>query len=132
MDHPWREPLARRQERMRLMRVVGKQAAAGRAPRGRVVMHGSMVRAEVPVHLVRAGSAEHRNRWSSTGTSGHSGQEEAAGYRAFPPTTTAVEAARKRLRIPPDGCRGPASPSVARGARAVTRVSRRGPLSLEP
>jgi hypothetical protein len=35
LDHPWREPLARRQERMRLVRVVGKQAAAGRAPRGR-------------------------------------------------------------------------------------------------
>jgi hypothetical protein len=24
LDHPWREPLARRQERMRLVRVVGK------------------------------------------------------------------------------------------------------------
>jgi hypothetical protein len=35
MDHPWREPLARRQERMRLVRVRGEQAAAGRAPRGR-------------------------------------------------------------------------------------------------
>jgi hypothetical protein len=32
MDHPWREPLAGRQERML---VVGEQAAAGRAPRGR-------------------------------------------------------------------------------------------------
>jgi hypothetical protein len=31
MDHPWREPLARRQERML---VVGERAAAGRAPRG--------------------------------------------------------------------------------------------------
>ena len=35
MDHPWREPLARRQERMRLVPVLGKQASAGRAPRGR-------------------------------------------------------------------------------------------------
>jgi hypothetical protein len=31
MDHPWGEPLARRQERML---VVGERAAAGRAPRG--------------------------------------------------------------------------------------------------
>src|SRR4029453_3764894 len=35
MEHPWREPLARGQERMRLVRVLGKQAAAGRAPWGR-------------------------------------------------------------------------------------------------
>jgi hypothetical protein len=41
------------------------------------------------------------NRWSLAGTSGHGGQEEAAGHHAFPPTTSAGEAARKRLRIPP-------------------------------
>jgi hypothetical protein len=47
------------------------------------------------------------NRWSSAGTSGHSAPEEAAGHRAFPRTTTAVEAARKRLRSPP-----PQPPSI--------------------
>jgi hypothetical protein len=57
MDHPWREPLARRQERIRLVCVVGKQASAGRAPRGRRCHAGSMVRAELPVHLVPAGPA---------------------------------------------------------------------------
>jgi hypothetical protein len=67
-----------------------------------VVMHGSMVRAEVPVHLVRAGSASHREPLV---VGGHKRSRRAGRSRRPPrlppPTPTAVEAARKRVRIPP-------------------------------
>jgi hypothetical protein len=62
--------------------------------------------------LVRAGSARHRNRRSSpvlAGTSGQGRYTRSPGHKAFEPRTSAAEAARKRLRIPGDGCRGPAA-----------------------
>jgi hypothetical protein len=64
MDHPWCEPLARRQERMRLVRVTGEQAAAGRAPRGR--------RCHAPEYGLRWGAGPPGPRWvrMALGTAG--------------------------------------------------------------
>jgi hypothetical protein len=56
-----------------------------------VVMHGSMVRAEVPVHLVRAGSAWHRGPLV---VGGYERSRRAGRSRRpprLPPTTSAVE-----------------------------------------
>jgi hypothetical protein len=54
------------------------------------------------------------NRWSSAGTSGHDRRVRMAGHRPSTATTSDGEAAWHRVRILPDGCRGPAT--LANGA----------------
>jgi hypothetical protein len=58
---------------------------------------------------VRAGSHGIGKHWSSAGTSGHARQVRIAGHRRFTATTSDAGAALDRVRIPPDGCRGPAA-----------------------
>jgi hypothetical protein len=43
------------------------------------------------------------------GTSGHDEYNETTGHRTFTPRTSVAGARPKRVRIPPDGCRGPAA-----------------------
>jgi hypothetical protein len=43
------------------------------------------------------------------GTSGHDEYNETTGHRTFTPRTSVDGARPKRVRIPPDGCRGPAA-----------------------
>jgi hypothetical protein len=57
----------------------------------------------------RAGSARHRKPLSTPGASGHHRRTRTAGHTAYTATTSDPETGWGRVRIPPDGCRGPAA-----------------------
>jgi len=69
------------------------------------------------------------NCWFSVGTSGHDRYEETAGHHIFPTMTSGSGAARRRVRIPPDGRRGPTALANQAG---VTEDGPHPPAELVP
>ena len=60
--------------------------------------------------IVGGGSQYTGNRRYSAGTNGHDRYAKSAGRRICTSTTSAAARTRRRVRIPPAGCRGPGRP----------------------
>ena len=78
-----------------------------------------------PRTLVRFGSVPPWSSGDPGGTSGHDEYNETTGHRTFTPRTSVVGARPKRVRIPPDGCRG----RVALANEARVALDRPHPLA---